>query len=457
MDIKKVIENQKKFFLSGKTKGYKFRKRQLEKLLSTIKHHENDIIEALNKDLGKSEFEAYTTEIGYIYESINYTLKNLKSWMKVEKVKTSITKNFGLSNKIYKDPLGTILIIAPFNYPFQLAIEPLIGAIAAGNTCVIKPSEYTSKTSKLLEEIMNHNFSNEYLIVINGEKEVTTKLLDNKFDHIFFTGSSRVGKIIMKKAADNLTPVTLELGGKSPCIVDETANLESAAKKIIWGKFLNAGQTCIAPDYLLVDEKIIDKLIKYLKETIINFFGKDPKFSFDYGRIVSNRHFDRLIELIDKDKLIHGGDYDKEKLYISPTILCNVNWDDKIMQDEIFGPILPIISYKEFDKIEIEIKKRPKPLSLYLFTNDDKLKDRTLRNISFGGGCINNTLLHINSNKLPFGGVGNSGMGTYHGKFSFDTFTHKKIISETKNNFLDKIIFPPYNKTKLKVIKKILK
>lgn len=456
LNVNKILENQRRYFESNMTKDISFRLKQLYKLKEEIKKNEKLIIEALNKDLGKSEFESYETEIGILYESIKFISKNLSKWAKPKKVKTPLTQALAKSY-IYSDPYGTVLIIGPFNYPFQLIMEPLIGAISAGNTAVLKPSEDTPNVADVVSKIINDTFDKSYISVIRGGRQETSELINSKFDYIFFTGSIRVGKIVMEAASKNLIPVTLELGGKSPCIVDKTANLDVSAKRIAWGKFMNTGQTCVAPDYLLVHKDVkkmfLDKLIKSIKE----FYGDNPKNSKDYGKIVNIRQLNNLLGLLDKDKIILGGEYDKEKLYLSPTIMDNVTWEDKIMENEIFGPVLPIIEYEDINEITKKINSKTKPLALYLFTEDKNFENHILENVSYGGGCINDTISHLATPYLPFGGVGSSGIGAYHGKASFDLFSHKKSILKKSTKFGINFIFPPYNDKKLNLIKKVLK
>ncbi|PGZ51135.1 aldehyde dehydrogenase [Bacillus anthracis] len=384
--------------------------------------------------------------------------KNLKKWMKPEKKKTPIHL-FPAKSYIVKEPYGTVLIIGPFNYPFQALIEPLIGAIIAGNCVVLKPSENTPNVAAVIRHMINETFDEKYIRVIEGDKEITSLLINAPFDYIFFTGSVQVGKIVMEAAAKNLVPVTLELGGKSPVIVDKTANLDLAAKRIVWGEFLNTGQTCIAPDYVLVESQIKDELISKMKEVILSFYGENPLMSKDYGRIVNEREFNRLISIIEQDKsnIVFGGNYKKEELFITPTLMQAKSWDDAVMLNEIFGPILPIMEYNGINNAIQMINNRPKPLALYLFTEDKKTEKEVLNRISFGGGCVNYTLLHAANHHLPFGGVGNSGMGSYHGEHSFDLFSHhKSIVKKSKKLDFGFLLFPPYN-DKIKLVKKILK
>ncbi|MFC0187528.1 aldehyde dehydrogenase [Fictibacillus aquaticus] len=457
LKIEELLKQHKQFFNTGRTRDIEFRLHQLKKLKLSIQRNEKEIIKALYTDLRKSEFEAYGSEIGFTLDSINYMIKNLKKWSKPQKVKTPIHQ-FPSKSYILSEPYGTVLIIGPFNYPFQLLIEPLIGAIAAGNNVVLKPSESTPSVSAVINKIVQDTFEENYITVIEGEKETTSLLIHAKFDYIFFTGSVPVGKIVMEAAAKNLVPVTLELGGKSPVIVDSTANLDIAAKRIAWGKFLNAGQTCIAPDYVLAHSSIKDDLIKKMTETLEAFYGTDSSSSSDYGRIVNERQFDRLAAILkqDSEKIVFGGKSDRDDLYIEPAILHNVTWNDASMEDEIFGPILPVLEYSGLDEAIESIQNSPKPLALYVFTENEAVEKKILSSVSFGGGCVNDTLSHIVSPHLPFGGVGTSGLGAYHGKYSFDVFSHKKSILKKSTKIESGLVFPPYG-DKVKWLRKLLK
>lgn len=454
--VNEQLKKHREFFYTGKTRDLEFRLKQLDNLKKAILRNESEIIDALNKDLGKSEFEAYTTEVGILLDSIGFAIKNLRKWARPKRVKTPIT-HFGSKSYIYFEPYGTVLIIGPFNYPFQLIFEPLIGALEAGNCAVIKPSTFTPNVSKVVSKIISETFDEKYVSVIDGRREVTTALINSPFDYIFFTGSVEVGKVVMEAAAKNLVPVTLELGGKSPCIVDKSANLETAAKRIAWGKFLNVGQTCVAPDYLLINKEVKESFIELIKKYIKEFFGENPKESKDYGRIINERHANRLVGLIDKGKVILGGEYDLEKLYIAPTIMDRVTWQDKVMGEEIFGPILPVIEYENIDDAIKMINGQPKPLALYIFTEDGRVEERFIKNCSFGGGCVNDVITHLATPYLPFGGVGNSGIGSYHGEMSFKTFSHSKSILKKSTSIDMKFLYPPYNSKKMKLIKKFLK
>jgi aldehyde dehydrogenase (NAD+) len=445
-----IFESQKLFFNSQKTKSYTFRFEQLSKLKLVISKYQDDIINALKKDLNKSSFEAYTTEIGYILNSIQFVQKRLKTWMKTKKVKTPFFQLLTTSH-IQPEPKGQVLIIGPFNYPFQLVIEPLIGAIAAGNTIFLKPSEFTPNVSKIIETIIKETFASNYIHVVQGGVEVTQTLLDLSFGHIFFTGSTKVGQIIYEKAAQKLIPVTLELGGKSPTIVDETANIKVTARRIIYGKFLNAGQTCIAPDYIYVQNNVKNTLEKALIDTLKEFY---PNYD-DLTHIVSDQHVQRLKKLINKKKVLYQGNIIDKK--IEPIIMHDVTWDDDIMKDEIFGPILPILTFEHLDEVVDTLKLKPKPLALYIFSESKVNIKRIFTELSFGNGAINDTIMQVVNLHLPFGGIGHSGIGKYHGKASFDVFSHLKTYVKHSTKFDSAIAYPPYTKKKENFIKKILK
>lgn len=453
MEIQEIVSKQKAFFKTQQTKNIRFRKMYLEKLCDLILVNENLLYEAIYKDFGKSKFDTFTTEISFILNDIKYYLKNLKSLSKPKKVNTNLANQFGKS-RIHSEPLGNILVIGAWNYPYQLSFSPIVAALAAGNCCILKPSEIAENTMKVMAKIINENFPPEYLYVYEGGIDETTELLKLKFDKIFFTGSTKVGKIVYKAAAENLTPVTLELGGKSPAIITKDANLEVAAKRIVWGKFLNAGQTCVAPDYLLVEESVREQFLEMLRKNIQQF-KYDPQ-SEHYTKIINAKNFQRLIKLIDHDKLYFGGNSDEEKRYIEPTILTNINWKDEVMQEEIFGPILPVISFTNFNLILNEILEHDKPLAAYLFTNTTEEKESFTNKLSFGGGCINDVIMHLGNENLPFGGVGNSGIGNYHGKFGFETFSHQKAVLERATWGEPNIKYPPYSEKKLSWIKRFL-
>lgn len=454
MEYKGLVRRQKEYFKTGKTKKTAFRIAYLGKLLRWMDENEDRILEALNKDLGKSSTEGYMTEIGMVKEEIRFSMKHLAMWSKPRRVKTPVSQ-FPSSSFIYREPYGVVLIMAPWNYPFQLTVAPLIGAISAGNCAVLKPSSYSVNTSEIIRDMIREVFPSCYVSVVTGGREENEALLNEKFDYIFFTGSPKVGKSVMEKAARHLTPVSLELGGKSPCIVDETADLKTAAKRIVWGKFLNAGQTCVAPDYVLVQHSVKKKLIHYIEKQIQKMYGMNPLENEEYSSIINMRHFKRICGLLDERKVIYGGKKNEEILKIEPTVMDGITWDDPVMKEEIFGPILPIMSYYDLREAVTAINAQSRPLALYLFTKDKKKEAYILRMISYGGGCINDTVVHLATPYLPFGGVGQSGMGKYHGKASFDTFTHEKSILK-KSLLVDiPLRYPPF-RNHLKFIKKFM-
>ena len=453
MNYADILQQQKTFFNSHATKDLDFRKAQLQKLKKVVKSNEKLLYDAIYQDFGKSEFETFGTEISFIYKDIDYYLKNLKSFAKPKNVLTNIVNQMG-SSKIVFEPLGNCLVIGAWNYPYQLTLTPVIAAIAAGNTCMIKPSELPENTMKAMVKLINENFDAQFLYVVEGGVEETTAILKLRFDKIFFTGSPRVGKIVYKAAAEHLTPVTLELGGKSPAFVTEKADLQIAARRIVWGKFINAGQTCVAPDYLYVAENIKAKFLKVLIEEI-----KKRNYTDNvdhYCKIINERNFDRLEKMIDREKVVFGGETNREKRYISPTVLDHVTWEDAVMQEEIFGPILPILTYKNLETAMQTVVEGEKPLSAYLFSNDAKEQELFTEKLSFGGGCINDTLMHLSNDRLPFGGVGNSGIGHYHGKFGFIAFSHQKAILKKSNYLEPELKYPPYSDAKLNILKKLL-
>lgn len=455
--LKEKINKQREYFSTDETKDINFRIEKLKKLRDVLKSEEDKVFEALKKDLMKSSFESYVTEVAMVYDEINMHIKNIKKWSKKRRVKAPLVQ-FPAKSFINLEPYGVVLIIGPFNYPFMLTMDPLIGAIAAGNTAVIKPSESAPETSKILKEILEKVFDEKYVLHVNPErgKEVVEELLKEKFDYIFFTGSATVGKIVMKAASQYLTPVTLELGGKSPCIIDKDCKLELAARRIVWGKLLNSGQTCVAPDYLYVHKDIEEEFIKKLEEEIKNQFGNNPLESEDYSKMVNEREFNRVLSYIDKEKLVFGGNYNRKTFQIEPTILKNVTWDDPVMEREIFGPIFPILTFENLNEVLRVVNSKDKPLALYYFSEDKNKIEKVLNSTSSGGVTINDTLVHVSSSYLPFGGVGNSGMGEYHGKYSFDLFSNKKGVMNRKT-FLDlKIRYAPFQ-NKLTIVKKIMK
>ena len=450
-----VVKKQQQFFNSGKTQEISFRKEQLQKLKDILKEHEDEVYEALDKDFQKPVFESHATELFVLYQEIDHLLANIDRWAKTKKAKSSLI-NFPSKSYIKPQPYGVVLVIAPWNYPIQLALSPALGAIAAGNTAILKPSEHAPHTSGLLSTLINNNFNPGFLKVVEGDAQTTQSLLSEPLDYIFFTGSTHVGKIIMKSAAEQLTPLTLELGGKSPAIVDQSADLSLAAKRIAWGKFINAGQTCVSPDYVYVHSSMHTQLCRLIQQAIRAFYGDDPSQSEDFARIINDKHFRRLAQLIESDNVFYGGNSDPDTRYIEPTILTGVTWDDAVMQEEIFGPILPILPFDDLDQVISTLQNKSKPLALYLFSTNNKKQQKVIRNLQFGGGCINDTVAHLGNSDLPFGGIGNSGFGLYHGKSSFDTFTHPKSIMK-KSNWLDiPMRYPPYN-GKLKWLKKLSK
>ncbi|MDR0835253.1 MAG: aldehyde dehydrogenase family protein [Tannerella sp.] len=442
-DYKKLLEKQRNFFLSGKTLGLEFRKEQLLKLRSEVINKHKDIEASLKKDIGKSEFEAFATEVTAIIDDINNAVGNLEDWTKPIEVETPPVFGQGES-RIYYDPYGIALIINTWNYPFVLCLKPLIGALAAGNCCVVKPSEVAPNTSKVLAEIINTCFEEDYCCAIEGGIEEAKELLEERFDFILYTGSTRVGKMVAQAAARNLTPTVLELGGKSPCIITESADIERSVATVCWGKCINSGQTCTAPDYVLVHKGLKEKLIAALKKQITDFYGVNIKENSDFGRIINKRHFDRLTGLMNEGEIVFGGETDESQLFISPTIIDGITWESKIMQEEIFGPLLPILTYENIEDVITELKKREKPLALYLYTTDKHEEELIINNLQYGGGCINATLMHMLNTNLPFGGAGNSGHGYYQGRWSVEMFSHKKSILKRALSDEPSPMFPPY-------------
>lgn len=455
MEVQSIVDRQKEFFKSRQTKDVEFRKASLKRLHAELIKREKDIAKAMYDDFRKPEFETVMTETGIVLNELNLAIRKVKCWAKSNYVRP-VMVNFPSTNRIYKEPFGTVLIIAPWNYPFQLVFSPLIGAIAAGNTVVIKPSEHSAHTSKVVSEIIAAVFDPGHVTVIEGEVAVAARLLRERWDYIFFTGSIAVGKIVAKAAAEHLIPTTLELGGKNPCIVDETSVLKLAARRIVWGKFINCGQTCIAPDYVLVHESVKDDFVEQCRREIALIYGENPKLSPDYSRIINQKNFKELLRYIAGEKLLMGGETDLHDLYISPTLLDNPGRESPVMQHEIFGPILPIIGYRTEEDINTIISSYEKPLALYVFSNHVKFIRRIIANHSFGGGTVNDTIVHFANHRLPFGGVGHSGVGAYHGKHSFDTFTFEKGIT-TRYNWLDlPVRYAPY-RDKMKALKFFMK
>jgi aldehyde dehydrogenase (NAD+) len=451
------LQGMRNYFLNGATRSLEFRKKQLQALKKVILDHEKEIEKALYQDLKKSAEETYATETGLLLAEINVTLKNLREWMQPRVAGTDMV-NLPSGSKIFRDPLGVVLIIAPWNYPLQLLLIPLVGAIAGGNCSVLKPSELAPATSAIIEKMVSEIFPSDYVKVVMGDgAEVVPPMMKNfRFDHVFYTGSIPVGKSIYQLAAEQLTPVTLELGGKSPAIVHSDANLSIAARRIILGKFINTGQTCIAPDYVLVHEAVKERFINKLKETITKFYTDDPSSSNDYGKIINEKRFDKLVSYLSQGKIVFGGQHNRSELYIAPTVLEDVSLDAALMKEEIFGPLLPIISYDNTEEAMKIVQRNSGPLALYLFTDSKRIETEWIEKISFGGGCINNTDWHFTNYYLPFGGVGNSGIGAYHGKYTFDTFTRAKPIMKTPTWFDPSIKYPPF-KGKLGLFKKIIR
>jgi aldehyde dehydrogenase (NAD+) len=436
-------------------KVIEYRKEKLIKLLRRIDFYESEITIALYKDFKKSAFEAFVTEINIVREDLKFTIKNIKNWAKPEWVLPSLL-NFPSSDYIYKEPYGKVLIISPWNYPFQLALSPVIAAFAAGNQVTLKPSELTPNTSAFLSKIIREVFDIKEVVAVLGDAELAKSLLEKKWDYIFFTGSVNVGKKVYEAAAKNLTPVTLELGGKNPCIVDETGSIALKAKRIIWGKFINAGQTCIAPDFILVKSNVKEEFVQHLIIEIKKAYTENPQLSPDYCRIINKKNWSRLVELLESQNIIHGGISDEDDCYLAPTFVDQPNLQSNLMKEEIFGPILPIVTYDTFEDLKKIISPLPKPLSLYVFTENRSFRERCIQQFSFGGGCVNDTVIHFGNSRLPFGGVGNSGIGAYRGKRSFLTFSHQKAIVKRKNWLDITFRYAPYG-NKLTKLKKMPK
>lgn len=451
-----LVEKQHHYFNTGDTRDYHFRIEQLKKFREVIKANEKAILKAVYDDLGKHEFETYASELMTIYDELHYMIVNLRKLMKPTNKTFPLIRPF-IDSEINYEPLGSILVISPWNYPISLAIVPIIGAIAAGNTVVLKPSEISGNTTEVLSSIISDNFDEEYLAVVQGDGEVTQELIEQGFDHVFFTGSTHVGREVMKTAAKHLTPVTLELGGKSPAIVAEDADLKKAAKRIVWGKTFNSGQTCIAPDYILVHESVKAKFIRLLQEAQLETFGENMLDNDNYTHMINEKHFDRMKELMANQTILHGGQTDRDSLRVALTLIDEPDADSPIMQEEIFGPLLPIISYNRITEVKTFIEERPKPLALYLFTKSDSLKEYVKTYISFGGGTINHTLVHYIDNNLPFGGVGHSGIGGYHGKHSFITFSNQKTVVDVTTLADVTLPYAPYKDWKVVIIKTYLK
>ncbi len=451
----KLVAAQRAFFETNATKPAAFRKKQLLLLKQAILEHEGDILAALKADLNKAPFEAFSSEVGTVLEELSYMLRHVEKLARPKRVAATITQ-FPAGGRIMPEPYGVALIMSPWNYPFLLTLSPLIGAIAAGNCAVVKPSNYSLHTSAVIRDILRDVFPPQYIDMVEGGRDVNTSLLNQKFDYIFFTGGVAVGKTVMASAAKHLTPVTLELGGKSPCIVDETARIPLAAKRIAWGKFLNAGQTCIAPDYVLAHAGVKDRLAEEIWRNVRAFYGENTHQNDEFPKIITEKHFNRIAGLIAPETGVRGGRLNAETRQIEPTLLCAATWDSPAMREEIFGPVLPILEYTDLGDAIAKIKARPKPLALYLFTQNAAVKRRVLSEVSFGGGCVNDTIMHMPTSRMPFGGVGESGIGAYHGKASFATFSHMKSVL-ARGTFMDvPLRYPPY-KNKLGLIKKVMK
>ena len=451
------LEKMRQYFSSGITKTYAFRKDQLKKLKTSILKHEQDLYDALYADLKKSPEETWVTETGLVISELNAAIKDLQLWMQPEKVDTNLL-NVPSTSKVLKEPLGVVLIIGPWNYPFQLLINPLIGAIAAGNCVVLKPSEFAPATDAVMKKIIGDIFPPEYILYVQGDGASVVPGMMNSFtfDHVFYTGSTMVGKIIYKMAAENLVPVTLELGGKSPCVVESDANIKVAARRIAMTKFSNAGQMCVAPDYVLVHESIKEKFIEEIKQTVQKFFTDKPEQSYNYGKIINQKQFDRIAGYLSNSKIIFGGRMDKQNLFIEPTLLDGVKLDDAVMKTEIFGPVLPVLTFKTKEDALKIIEQHRNPLAFYIFTSDKTKEEDWLNSVAFGGGCVNNASWHLTNHHLPFGGRGFSGTGNYHGKYSFDTFSHKKAVMKSPTWFDPSIKYPPF-KGKLKLFKWVIR
>lgn len=442
--IDRIIQSQREYFQSGATLSCEFRISMLKKLKSQIEKRKGDIYSALSKDLGKSNFEAFMCEVGMVQSELSFMIKHTKRFSKERRVHTPLHEFVSRSFR-KPSPYGNVLIMSPWNYPFLLTLGPLVDAIAAGNTAIIKPSAYSPATSEIISKLISECFDKKYVAVVTGGRKENSELLDKKFDMIFFTGSQAVGKEVMRHAAEHLTPVVLELGGKSPCIVDSSAKILLAARRIVFGKYLNCGQTCVAPDYILCDKKIKDELIREIILQINKQFGEKPLQNNNYGKIINEKHFNRLLGLIDNDKVVCGGEYDTDALRIEPTVMDKISWDDTVMGEEIFGPILPVVTYEKLEDVISELQGRQKPLAMYIFSNNKKNIRTLASRLSFGGGCINDTIIHLATSEMGFGGVGESGMGCYHGKDGFNAFSHTKSIVD-KKVWLDlPMRYQPYN------------
>lgn len=456
MQIEELVKEQRTYFASGKTFDLRGRMQALEKLEQAVKKYEQPLYDALKADLGKSRAEAYMCEVGMTLSELRYVKKHLRSWSRDRRVRTPLAQ-FHAKSFTVQEPYGVVLIMSPWNYPVLLTLEPLIGALAAGNCCVVKPSAYSPETSKVMAQMIRESFEETYVAVVEGGRQENQSLLNQKFDYIFFTGGVNVGKTVMEKASAHLTPVTLELGGKSPCIVDRTADLKLTARRLVFGKYLNCGQTCVAPDYVLAEQSIKDELLRYVKQEIVRQYGEKPLANPSYGKMVNRKHYDRVLGLIEPSRLAYGGDADPDTLRIEPTVLDGVTPEDAVMQEEIFGPVLPILTVTSAEEAFAFVKERPQPLALYLFTGDKHTEEKFLKEVPFGGGCVNDTIIHLATSEMGFGGVGNSGMGTYHGKKSFETFSHEKSIVK-KYTWLDlPMRYQPYTGWKEKMVRMFVK
>ena len=450
-EIRQIVKNQRSYFYSGATLDVEFRINALKTLKAAILKYESRINDAIQKDLGKSPFESYMCEAGLVLSEISYMQKHIRSFAREKTVRTPLAQFHSRSFK-KPSPYGVTLIMSPWNYPFLLTLDPLVDALAAGNTAVIKPSAYSPNTSEIMHQLISECFSKEYVTVVTGGRQENTCLLREHFDYIFFTGSQAVGKEVMRCASSHLTPVTLELGGKSPCLVEKSANIPLAAKRIVFGKYLNCGQTCVAPDYIYCDQEIKDQLIREIKRQIRLQFGTEPLQNNNYGKIINEKHFDRICGLIDVKKLVCGGRTDRSTLQIEPSVLDSVTFDDPIMQEEIFGPLLPILTYTDIDEAIARINSMSHPLALYIFTGDKSIAGKVTESCGFGGGCINDTIIHLATSEMSFGGFGESGMGGYHGKRGFDTFSHEKSIVDKKTWIDLPMRYQPYRKLNEKLI-----
>ncbi len=453
--LQELITRQRKFYASGITKSFKYRQKSLASLKSAILRHEKDLFLALKKDLGKSETESYMCEVGLTLSELGWMQRHLKALMREKSVSTPLSQ-FAARSFRSPSPYGTVLIMSPWNYPVLLTLEPLIDALSAGNTAIVKPSAYAPSVSAVLQTLLNECFSSEYVAVVTGGRNENQALLNQRFDKIFFTGGEKVGREVLRHAAEYLTPVTLELGGKSPCIVEKSANIRLAARRIVFGKFLNCGQTCVAPDYILCDESIQEKLLTAIRKEIERQFGSKPLLNPDYGKIINEKHFHRILGLIDPEKLVCGGNYDKDTLRIAPTVMKNVTIKDAVMSEEIFGPVLPVLTYKSLQEAVDFIESHPHPLAFYVFTEKTILWKKLLSCCHFGGGCINDTVIHLASSTMPFGGVGRSGMGCYHGKAGFEEFSHTRSIVNKKTWMDLPVRYQPYSNLKMTLLKKFL-